>query len=115
MIEIILIIITICAAAYASYLFGLNQMKSKWLIEGKRQRNRLTRSLETWQNAYVKAKGGELKPKPPREPSDTKPKRIVSASEVVSELQQKKVPEILTERVPKAIEKEFLAEAKKFT
>ena len=101
----------ILATVYGAYLFGMDKMKSKMLVDFKRREKRLQNSLGMWQNAYVKAKGGELKPKPPREPSESKPKRIVAASEVVSEL---KNTTILTEKVPKAIEQEFLEKTKEF-
>ena len=105
----ILILITILASIYASYLYGLNQMKSRWLVEAKRRNKTLVYERNLWQNAYVRAKGGELKPKPPREPSDAKQKRIVAPSEVISELKEKPAT-----TVPKAIETKFLEDAKQF-
>lgn len=113
MIEITLIIITIIAAAFSSYLFGLNQMKSKWLLEAKRRNKSLYKDLVTWQNVYVKAKGGELKAKPPKESSEGKAARkIQSPSEVIAELKEKP---ILTTPVPKVIEDEFLEKTKQFS
>lgn len=115
----ILITLLIVAVIYAvlstfstAYLYGLNQIKTKMLVESKRREKRLDINLRTWQNAYVRKTGASLKPQPPKESEDQqKGRRIVSPSEVIAEMKQ---PTIRTSAVPKAIQEEFLTKTSKF-
>lgn len=112
---ILLILVAVFATFAASYLYGANILLKKMAVESKRDRKRLLKSLNLWQNAYVRRAGGNLRPETPK-PSEQQPsRRIVAASEVVAQMKtEHKEPKIETQSVPPAIKEEFLEKAGKF-
>lgn len=116
--DIILIIYTVflsvlflSASSYGFYRMGADRIKSKMLVEMKRREKRLYFERNLWQTVYVKSKGGELKPKPPKEKDDAPARVISSPSTVVAELKEP----VIQQQIPPKIAESFLTDTKKFT
>lgn len=99
------------------HLYGQQKLMNKMLVDAKREKRRMTRSLELWQSKLLQkagVPGGLYK----RVFTDTEPlppaHRVVSPSQAISDLKKEMATGIKQKIVPSSIGNEFLADAGQF-